>query len=219
MKETRWIDLSRTISSETPVYPGDPQVVMKSGPSVDKEGFNLTTLTTGMHVGTHLDAPLHFIKDGADASEIPLSKVIGFANRIRVAPKDGILTTTAIEKAYEAIFEKTDKLLIDCGWQKEEGKPEFFTAFPGFEPDLAHFLKGKKIVLLGTDMPSVKYGTSDQKGAHLSLLHEKIVIVESLINLGKLEETFFLSCLPIKLQGMDGSVIRAVASKTKNDGI
>jgi kynurenine formamidase len=60
-------------------------------------------------------------------------------------------------------------------------------------------------------MPSVKYGNSDQMHAHRDILGLKIVIVESLIHLDGLPESFFFVGLPLKIAGMDGSLIRAVA--------
>ncbi|MDD3126194.1 MAG: cyclase family protein [Candidatus Izemoplasmatales bacterium] len=215
---SKWIDLSKTISSHMPVYPGDPDVQISDVYTIKKDGLNLRTVTTVMHVGTHLDAPLHFIENGDDVASIAIDKVIGYANKISVTPNEyGILPTALIEKAYIGITKKHKKLLIDTGWEKCGKGADFFTGFYGFESTFFAFLKQYNIELLGTDMPSIKYNLSDQKQAHHDLLSEKVVIVESMINLDKLDDTFWLVCLPLKWIGLEASMVRAVASKKNSD--
>jgi len=77
-------------------------------------------------------------------------------------------------------------------------------------------LREKGIVLLGLDLPSVKYGSSDQRAAHLDFLGSQIVIVESMVHLDQLPETFFLIAFPLKIAGMDGSLVRAAACLPEN---
>jgi len=209
--ESRWIDCSRTVFAKMPVYPGDPEVTITPGHTVKKDGFNLSRFTSAMHVGTHLDAPLHFIENGEDVAQIPLEKMIGMANLIRVIPEKGMIKTEAIRSAYRALPEKHPRLLLETGWEAKFGSADFFLDFPGFEPDIIDFFNEHQIVLLGTDLPSVKFGMNDQKSAHIELLQKKIVIVENLVHLAELSDVFFFSCLPLKIAGMDGSMVRAVA--------
>ena len=62
------------------VYPGDPSPERIALSTIDDGDFyNLTLFSMCAHNGTHIDAPSHFIKDGATVAEIDLSKVVGYA--------------------------------------------------------------------------------------------------------------------------------------------
>lgn len=211
MEKAFWIDLSRPVVPGMPVFPGDPEVKETIVCTVEKDGYRLTVLETAMHAGTHLDAPGHFLEAGNDVSRIPLDRFAGPASRIRVLPQDGIIPTAAIREAYSRLESPAERLLLDCGWASRWGSPEFFAGFPGFEPDFGNFLKEKGIVLLGSDLPSVKYGASDFTSAHRELLGNGVVIVENLIGLKTLPEAVFFAAFPLPLVGMDGSMVRAVA--------
>ncbi len=67
------VDLTHTVDASMPVYPGDPTPELKQTAFIGEHGYNEYCLHAGMHVGTHMDAPLHMIPDGAFMSEIPPS--------------------------------------------------------------------------------------------------------------------------------------------------
>ncbi len=211
MKKAKWIDLSRPVVPGMPVFPGDPEVKETVLRTVENDGYRLRILETGMHAGTHLDAPAHFLPEGTDVRGIPLDKVAGPASVIRIAPRNGILPTEGIREAYSRLESPAERLLLDAGWAPRWGTPDFFTGFPGFEPDFGEFLKTKGIVLFGTDLPSVKYGDADFASAHRELLGDGVVIGENLVGLEALPEAVFFAAFPLSLAGMDGSMVRAVA--------
>ena len=62
-EEMKYIDLSYDIKSEMPVYPGDMELNSNKEKDYDKDGYNLYSFSTSMHVGTHIDAPLHMGKN------------------------------------------------------------------------------------------------------------------------------------------------------------
>ncbi|MCK7485282.1 MAG: cyclase family protein [Bacillus subtilis] len=205
------VDLSRLLSPATPVYPGDPPFATSDALRNDPVGFNLKTVTTAMHVGTHLDAPRHYFAKGDGVDRIPLSACVGRAVLLKVTPVEGIVRTADLIAAWERTPVKRPRLLLSTGWETTFGSPTYFTSHPGFEPSLFPFLKDRGVVLLGVDMPSVKYGSADNASCHADLLGAKIVIVESLQNLSLLPDEFFLSAAPLKMDGIDGSPIRAYA--------
>ncbi|OHE42284.1 MAG: hypothetical protein A2Y16_05840 [Tenericutes bacterium GWF2_57_13] len=211
MKNKKIVDLSRLLSPTTPVYPGDPPFQTVDALFHDPVGFNLKTVTTAMHVGTHLDAPRHYFAKGDGVDRIPLGTCVGRAVRLKVTPVDGIIRTADLLMAWERLPVKQPRVLLSTGWETTFGRLEYFTAHPGFEPSLFSFLKNNGVVLFGVDMPSVKYGASDNAGCHADLLGVKIVIVESLQNLALLPNEFFLSAAPLPIEGIDGSPIRAYA--------
>ena len=207
----RIVDLTRPLSERTPVDPGDPSFRTDVAHASGDVGFRLAQVTTGLHVGTHLDAPRHYYAAGSGVDGIDLAKTVGRANAIRVTPREGIVRTADLAAAWDRLPERTPRLLVSTGWDRRFGEADFFTGHPGFEPSLFAFLKERNIVLLGVDMPSVKYGQDDNAACHADLLGAGIVVVETLCALGDLPAAFFLSCAPLPLVGLDGSPVRAYA--------
>jgi arylformamidase len=216
MLQSDWVDLTKTVSEMMKVYPGDPFVEMETLRTVSEDGFAIKCLTTCMHAGTHLDAPSHFLTTGGDVTTIPLEKTIGWANKITVLPEQGILKTATIRQAYAKLSKKHPRILLDTGWEKQSQTTDFFTGYYGFEPDLIDFIQENGIRLWGSDLPSVKFGPDDTQGAHVALLSHGVVIVEGLIHLEELDSSVWFVALPLKLAGMDGSLVRAIASRSKN---
>ena len=71
-------DISLPISNDLPVWPGDPSVSLMMTRSILKgDHCNITKIQMGVHAGTHIDAPYHFLEDGATTDAIPLETFIG----------------------------------------------------------------------------------------------------------------------------------------------
>src|SRR5687767_9843416 len=88
----RLIDLSRTFDAGTPVYPGDPEPKIVRVNDAAKDGFTAHSLSCGLHVGTHMDAPMHMIEGGKPVSELPVESFCG----------EGILVDARGRKSVEA---------------------------------------------------------------------------------------------------------------------
>lgn len=204
------IDLSWEVSEKTPVYPGDPFVKVQGYRSTVSNSFSLKTLTTGMHVGTHLDAPSHYLAMGDSVETIPLEKTIGFATKIKIDIIDNLIKTKDIDMGYHNSYQKHNKIVIETGFSSKRNSQDYFLSYPLFEPTLIDFLTENDIELIGLDLPTIRFDLSSPASAHEALLNKKIVIVENLINLNLLDEEFFLLCQPLKLTGFDGSLVRAV---------
>ena len=73
-----YIDITLPISVDLPVWPGDPAVSLVATKSMLKgDPCNLTQIQIGVHTGTHIDAPLHFLKNGSTVNSIPLDVLMG----------------------------------------------------------------------------------------------------------------------------------------------
>ena len=81
------IDLSNTIYSGSPGFPGLPEVEINRLFSAAKDGFTLTELKLHTHVGTHMDAPLHFEENGKTLDQIPLGDLMGEAALVNLTYK------------------------------------------------------------------------------------------------------------------------------------
>lgn len=210
-KNSRIIDLSWSVYETMPIFPGDPAIKSGVHSTVAKEGHAIRTWSSGMHVGTHLDAPAHFLEGGGDVASIDLSGCMGDARVICVKVQNGVIPTAAIQTAWDKIKQKGTMLLVHTGWSERRFEPIYFESFPGFDRDFERFVETSGIRLLGVDMPSVRFADGDYAGFHRMLLSRQISIVENLIGLDKLPSSVLFTALPLKLQGFDGSMVRACA--------
>lgn len=207
----KWIDLTHLISPQTIVYPGDPQLEILRSNTVLTNGFQLDTIKTAMHVGTHLDSPAHFIHQGRSIDQIPLDKIGGMASQIQVTPQNGVLLTESIDLAYAKLSNPHKILLISSGHSQLFNTNEYFSKCPAFEPSFFDFVISHQIECIGLDLPTIQYHHDSPKRAHLDFLGREIIIIEGLNHLDKLTEEVFFIGFPLKIEGLDGSMIRAAA--------
>jgi arylformamidase len=203
------IDLSVSIGNDLLPYPGDPAVLIKKIADIDNDGMNLTEISMSLHSGTHADLPVHYIKGGMDAGAMPIDHFFGKAVMIRAnVPPDGIIQNRDVDLSSVG---KDDIVIIATSWEKKFGASRYFADFPTISPDLAQSLVNLDIKALGTDLPSVD-AESSSGDAHKILLGNDIPIIESLINLSALcGKKFDLFCVPLRINGSDGSPVRAFA--------
>ena len=198
-------DITLTISPELPVWPGDPQVSLpKPARMARGDTYTLTRLDISAHTGTHLDAPAHFIADGAGVETLDLNVLIGPALVVDAGDAD-LLTAEVLQRlpipagAQRVLFKTRSSALWD---RAEDGFVEDFVAVSG---DGAQWLVDRGVRLVGIDYLSI--GDHD---AHVALLGAGVVALEGLdlraIDPGEYE----LLCLPVRFIGSDGAVSRAV---------
>ena len=209
------IDLTLTVSSKIPTFPGSPQPSFIPWENVSDDGYNLELLFMSTHTGTHMDAPYHFLEKGAQIHEISLKKLVSEAVLIKSTKKNSEpITKTDIQK-FEKKHGKIDgfsSVIFLTGWQKNLQKKFYFTNNPGLAVSAAKYLASKKISLVGIDSPSIDLGTDSKFSVHQIFAKKGMLIVENLANLDKIKSsTFHLVVLPLKLKNATGSPVRAVA--------
>ncbi len=184
------IDISRDVTT-CPIYPGDPGVELIRVRSMeDGSAYNLSRIDTGLHNGTHADAPLHFIDGGDSIDMADPDRYIGECVVCETAPG-------AIDGARARELPAAGRLLVKSG-----GKA-YFTG------DGAECLARRGVRLIGTDSNSVGVD-GDQVAPHRAFLSAGVAIVENL-ELGKVEPgRYFLSALPVKIGGAEAAPVRAV---------
>ena len=204
----KYIDLSYDIKSEMPVYPGDMKLTSNKEKDYDKDGFNLYSFSTTMHIGTHIDAPLHMCKNKKSISEYPLDKFVGNAVLLDVRGEKVI----RIKDEYYRDIKENDIVLLFTGWDSFYGKDEYYTNHPVLSDELTEFLIKKKIKMLGMDMPSPD---RDKYEIHKKLCENEIFILENLTNLNKLlyNEGLQIFAQPLKIEA-EASLVRAIAVYT-----
>ncbi|HEY59071.1 MAG TPA: cyclase family protein [Anaerolineae bacterium] len=203
-------DISIPVSSETVTWEGDEKVRLHRVLKMEEGAqFNLSSLSMSVHNGTHIDAPYHFLPDGATVDKIPLDILIGPAQVIEVKDKGTLIGADALKSA--GIGEKIKRLLIKTRnsdiWKANPN--EFQQDFVSINKRAAEYLVDLSIVLIGIDYLSISPADNFQS-VHKILMSAGIIILET-IDLSEVSPGFYdLYCLPLKLQGVEGAPVRAV---------
>ena len=209
------IDLTLTVSSKIPTFPGSPQPNFIPWENIKEDGYNLELLFLSSHTGTHMDAPHHFLEKGSKIHEISLEKLVSEAALIKSKKNGGeIITKTDIQKFEKkhGKIEGFSSVIFQTGWQRNLQKKYYFTNNPGLSVSAAKYLASKKISLVGIDSPSIDVGTDHKFSVHQIFAKKGMLIVENLANLDKIKSSkFHLVVLPLKLKNATGSPVRAIA--------
>lgn len=189
----RILDVSVPVRPGMIVYPGDPDVRLERVSSIaGGDGFNLSRLDLGVHSGTHVDAPLHFVEDGASVETLPLDVLVGPC--VVVAG----LEVAAVPAGAERVLFKTPNGRL---WERDE----FSEDFVALDGDAARALVSRGVRLVGIDYVSI----GDEE-AHRVLLGAGVVAVEGLDLRAVEPGAYRLVCAPLKLAGAEGAPARVL---------
>lgn len=211
LKSNGWIDATATLDpATTPVYEGDAPMNfeflkdMRNG-----DGLTLSKYSLGAHSGTHIDAPMHFVRDGAPIDKVPLEPLIGPARIIDIP--DGVQAINAAElnrhrwRGTPRVIFRTRSSLR--GWMKSS---TFHRDFAYIAPDAAQLLADAGVQLVGIDYISAEQFGAPAPMTHRILLGKGIPIVEGLALEGIRPGDYDLIVLPMKVGGHEGAPARAV---------
>jgi len=200
------VDISMLVRPGTPEWPGDTPYScgwtwdMAAGATVQ-----VSAITMSPHVGTHADAPLH-VRPGATTSEsLPLSAFVGPAYVITL---DGTPRDVALEELRGRYPSGTERLLLRTGQSIADGT--FPDDWPALSAHAAHLLAGDGLRLLGVDAPSVDRRQSTALATHHALFDGGAQLLENLDLRHVADGPYLLVALPLRLQGLDASPVRAV---------
>jgi arylformamidase len=198
------LDVSVPIRARMPIYPGNVGVALRRVESIaGGDVANVSALDFGVHTGTHVDAPRHFLEDGATAEALPLEPLIGDAV---------VLDATAVAKTVDA--EVVEGLDIPAGAERvllktrnsELWELETFSEdFVALDESGARALLDRGVRLIGID-----YLSMGDPGAHRALLGGGVTVVEALDLRAVEPGPYRFVCLPLKVVGSDGGPARAV---------
>ncbi len=202
---TQSIDLTHTFSGNMPVYPGDPRAELHQIAEFHSDGYNDFKIETGMHVGTHIDAPLHMTADGCYISEINVNSLS--ANGYLIDARNHNLFPPQLVDLN--MIQPGDIVLVFTGFGSKFHHPNYFEEYPEFSEKFARLLVEGNISMVGMDTPSPD---KSPYVIHKLLLSENILIIENLTNLDKLlgVEKFRVHAFPLKLNS-DASPARIIA--------
>jgi arylformamidase len=205
----RVYDISLGISPELPVWPGDPPISLERVKKIEEgSNSNSSRLSCSVHTGTHVDAPLHFIKGGKSIDELALKAFFGRAYVVDL-PKRDTLDAAAMDSA--GIPPRTRRVLFKTRnsriWAK--GEREFRKDFVAVDESGAEWLVQKGVQLVGIDYLSIAPYRQSAK-PHRILLDHGVVVLEGINLSGVRQGRYTLYCLPLKLVGSDGAPARAI---------
>ncbi len=214
VKSNGWIDVTATLDpNTTPVYPGNAPLKFHFVSDMRRgDGFTLSALSLGAHSGTHIDAPSHFIRDGAPIDQVPLEPLIGPARVIDIP--DAVESINAAElnrhkwRGVPRVLFRTRS--SQRGWMHDS---TFHRDFAYIAPDAARLLADAGVELVGVDYISAEQFGAPAPLTHKTLLGKGIPIVEGLV-LDKVPAgDYDLIVLPMKIGGHEAAPARAVLRK------
>lgn len=196
MKENKYIDLSILLTKDTPVFPGEPNIIFKKHANIKENTYNEHQITINTHLGTHMDFPYHMIDDGKKSSDFKLENFIGKGKVININNPD--LDSIEDEDVFLLYSEHIEK-----------GIDNLFNDVPVLDENLVDFLITKKPKMLLLDIP-----TPDKfpYPIHKKILGNDILIVENVCNMKLLiDKKFKVYAIPLNFEEFDGSPCRVFA--------
>jgi arylformamidase len=202
------IDVSMEVFSGMLVWPGDDDVELYRTQKMEEGAHNnFSRIACGVHTGTHVDAPRHFIPGGSTVEQLPLEILFGpaWTADCTSVPRIG---ADALERA--GIPAGTRRLLLKTSnSQTLESMTVFRDDYAGLDESGAKWIVGRGIQLVGSDFLSV--ACRDQTGpVHRVLLGAEVILVEGLIFKNIPPGACRFICLPVKFRGSDGALARAI---------
>lgn len=199
------IDLTRIFHTSMPVFPGDMPPAWRQVAFVEREGYNVSQLHTGMHVGTHIDAPLHMVAGGKPLSEIPVTHFIGPGYIIDAQGRNPI----DVDLLEGANIPVGAIVLIHTGWGRYFGADNYYRDYPELTLAFAEQMIAAGVKIIGLDSPSPDRAPYL---VHKALLSHSVLIMENLTNMQALptDKSFEIIALPAPLEA-DGAPLRVIA--------
>jgi D-apiose dehydrogenase len=214
-RKERSFSSRRVIDLSLPIDSAMRGVAIKPAKSIERDGWNATTLELYSHAGTHMDAPVHFLPSGATLDQQDLSNCCGPARIVNLAPATArqLHTSRDIIQAIGDVY-PGDRLLLRTDWHKRFGTPEYRDELPRISIELAEWLVERQVAMIGVEPPSVANVNNMQELTHVhqTLFRGGVLIVEGLAYLDQIasDEVEFIA-LPLRIAGGDGCPVRAIA--------
>lgn len=203
-------DVTVAVSESVPIYKGDPTVNVSAAKSIaNGNSANVSQLCCGVHTGTHVDAPNHFIDGTKRVHELDLEKLIGPC-RVVELPGDVV----AIGPDHLPDLTNVERILFKTRNSEFWSTPEdgFRKDYTYLTPDTAKMLADAEIKLVGIDYLSIEKGGTPGHPVHTALLEKEIIILEGVDLREVTPGDYEIVCMPLKYEGGkgDGSPARTV---------
>jgi arylformamidase len=204
---TRLIDVSLLVRPDMHFFDGDPRMTIDRVMSLADGGpANVSLLSCGVHTGTHVDAPLHFIDGAPGVHELDVEALCGPALVVDLRHVEQEIDAATLEPVD---FGGAQRILFATRNSYLWALPAFSADFVAIAPDAAQLLVERGVRLVGVDYLSV--GSPE---THRILLGASIVCVEGLDLNGVPAGAYDMFCGPVKLENADGAPARVLLRQT-----
>ena len=202
---SRLIDVSHDIVESLAVWPGDTALSRELLCDMARgDNITLSTLTATVHLGTHVDAPNHYVSDGAGVESWLPERFVGLCQVVDVVAEPGqryCIHDLKHEIVMPRVLFRTNTALDPSVFPQDFSAPT---------PKLIEWLSDRDVVLVGVDTPSVDLFSSKDLPTHQACARNDVAILEGLRLQGVPVGNYELIALPLKLVGFDASPVRAV---------
>jgi len=202
----KYFDISLNLSPDTVRWVVAPPMEVHERRRMSRgDDANATALTVSCHAGTHVDAPFHFLPDGAGIDAVLLERFVGPA-LVHAVEADRYITAEHVKAipldgATRVLFKTRNSQLLK--------RREFEPNFVAFSLEAARALVGRGVQLVGLDYLSVAHADL-QVPVHRAFLDHGVVLLEG-VDLSEITPgRYELMCFPLRLRGLDGAPCRAV---------
>jgi len=193
------IDVTRPLINGMLVYPGD---IIPSFSQADHGRYLISNLHLSSHTGTHIDAPVHYLKSGDTIDTIPLCHLIGRCRVIDVTGAGNLITAESLSGKLDGV----KRILLKTRFS---GIAAFTEKYPSLALDAACAITDNGIKCIGIDSPSIESFNCDGS-VHRQLLGKGCIIIE-LLDLSDVPEgDYTLVAMPLRFAGLDGSTARVI---------
>jgi arylformamidase len=210
-KQPNYLDLSHPIENGMTYFPGDPQPRVNA--QAGSAPWRVSELTLGSHTGTHIDAACHYFADGRTIDQYPIERFIlkGLVVDCLGLDENEPIEAEKLDQALP-LLPQAGALILKTGWDRYWGQKRYLR-HPYLTDGAVRRLVEARVSLVGIDALNIDSTVDENSAAHEILLNEEVLIVENLARLDQLvpAHVYWFSFLPLKLVGLDGSPVRAVA--------
>ncbi len=202
-------DVSVQLSNNIPVWPNGPPIRLQSIPHLSRDKsytIHETLIQISSHMGTHIDAPYHFVENGKRLDEIPLERLIGKATVFEFAGVRSI----GEEELRPLKWDGIQRVLFKTENSKHWQDGSFYQDFVYLEPEGARFLVDLGIQLVGIDYLSIEKFRAEKHLTHFTLLQKDVVVIEGLDLSPVGPGEYSMVALPLNLRDTDGGPTRVI---------
>ena len=205
----RIVDLTHVLVPDREQYTLE---IAQRGDRQGPEGDIMKSVYMWSHVGTHVEAPLHFLSAGGDTASIEVSRLMGPAIVLDFRHKEvnEAITCDELQAAGDVLV--GDRVLTMTGRDHQYRTPASHDRPYLTEEAVDWLVHDRKIACLGTDSSGYEVRGVDHHPNHRTLNEAGVPVLECLANLQELRsQRIFLIALPLPVVGLDASPVRAIA--------
>jgi arylformamidase len=204
----RIYDISKMINAKLKVWPGD-QEFERSEAEFELPGMigHASSIRASLHTGTHVDAHWHYNKNGISIEKHELENYVGSCQVIDVTSSTNsliALSDISVAVTEKRILLKTANCVDETEWNND---------FKGISPELVHEFHKNGVILIGIDTPSVDLFNTETLTTHQAFYDCNMYNLEGVVLNDVKAGIYQLVALPLRIEGADGSPVRAILIK------